>query len=541
MLSSHILKRTTSTINNMMEGLPMFRYMIANFALLTAFLFLFNHLFRRYLMEDHRTLRFKLLIGIMHGCCALLLLLFSYQINETSFIDFRHIVVISSAYFGGLPASLVTALFFVLGRVTLVGTFTPSPASMTPLLSITLAAIGSGIIMQVVKRYRYRWLLSVLLSMTLITIMSLMRGIIKDTYSYLALVGLGGLFAASLIAFFSTTNQLTKQLEHSERKYRSLHALQEAIFQSAVGTAIIAIDWQGQITHANKGTEKMLGYRADELIGKKSPLIFHDPNEVEAYGKELSEKIGKPIHGLNVFFYGAAEYVSEGREWSYIRKDGTRITVLLTLSPLLLDGKTVGVIGLAKDISERKKMEEQLKQLSLLDGLTKIANRRFFDEMLKQEWKNAEQNEKGLSLIFFDIDHFKAYNDLYGHQAGDECLRKVTAIAKKTLNHPAATIARYGGEEFTVILPDTSAKRAAQLAEDLRLAVENAAILHNRSWMKNVVTVSIGVSTCNPDANSVPEELIAKADEALYYAKSHGRNRIASYKEISEKAGTLGG
>lgn len=540
MLSSHILKRTTSTINNMMEGLPMFRYMIANFALLTAFLFLFNHLFRRYLMEDYRTLRFKLLIGIMHGCCALLLLLFSYQINETSFIDFRHIVVISSAYFGGLPASLVTALFFVLGRVTLVGTFTPSPTSMTPLLSITLAAIGSGIIMQVVKRYRYRWLLSVLLSMTLITIMSLMRGITKDTYSYLALVGLGGLFAASLIAFFSTTNQLTKQLEHSERKYRSLHALQEAIFQSAVGTAIIAIDWQGQITHANKGTEKMLGYRADELIGKESPLIFHDPNEVEAYGKELSEKIGKPIHGLNVFFYGAAEYVSEGREWSYIRKDGTRITVLLTLSPLLLDGKTVGVIGLAKDISERKKMEEQLKQLSLLDGLTKIANRRFFDEMLKQEWKNAEQNEKGLSLIFFDIDHFKAYNDLYGHQAGDECLRKVTAIAKKTLNHPAAIIARYGGEEFTVILPDTSAKRAAQLAEDLRLAVENAAILHNRSCMKNVVTVSIGVSTCNPDANSVPEELIAKADEALYYAKSHGRNRIANYKEISEKAGTLG-
>ncbi|AET61032.1 diguanylate cyclase [Paenibacillus terrae] len=518
----------------------MLRYMIANFALLTAFLFLFNHLFRRYLMEDHRTLRFKLLTGITHGCCALLLLLFSYQINETSFIDFRHIVVISSAYFGGLPASLVTALFFVLGRVTLVGTFTPSPASMTPLLSITLAAAGSGIIMQVVKCYKHRWLLSVLLSMTLITVVSLMRGITKDTYSYLALVGLGGLFAASLIAFFSTTNQLTKQLEQSERKYRSLHALQEAIFQSAVGTAIIAIDWQGQITHANKGTEKMLGYRADELIGKESPLIFHDPNEVEAYGKELSEKTGKPIHGLDVFFYSAAEYASEGREWSYIRKDGARITVLLTLSPLLLDGKTAGVIGLAKDISERKKMEEQLKQLSLLDGLTKIANRRFFDEMLKQEWQNAAQNNKGLSLIFLDIDHFKAYNDLYGHQAGDDCLRKVTAIAKKTINHPAATIARYGGEEFTIILPDTSAKRAAQLAESLRLAIENTAIHHNGARMKSVVTVSIGVATCYPDSNNVPEELIAKADEALYYAKGHGRNRIINYKELPKKAGTLG-
>ncbi|MEC0184604.1 diguanylate cyclase [Paenibacillus peoriae] len=518
----------------------MLRYMIANFALLTAFLFLFNHLFRRYLMEDHRTLRFKLLTGITHGCCALLLLLFSYQINETSFIDFRHIVVISSAYFGGLPASLVTALFFVLGRVTLVGTFTPSPTSMAPLLSITLAAVGSGIIMQVVKCYKRRWLLSVLLSMTLITILSLMRGITKDTFSYLALVGVGGLFAASLIAFFSTTNQLTKQLEQSERKYRTLHALQEAIFQSAVGTAIIAIDWQGQITHANKGTEKMLGYRADELIGKESPLIFHDPNEVEAYGKELSKKTGKPIHGLDVFFYGAAEYVSEGREWSYIRKDGARITVLLTLSPLLLDGKTVGVIGLAKDISERKKMEEQLKQLSLLDGLTEIANRRFFDEMLKQEWQNAAQNNKGLSLIFLDIDHFKAYNDLYGHQAGDDCLRKVTAIAKKTINHPAATIARYGGEEFTIILPDTSAKRAAQLAESLRLAIEKTAIHHNGARMKSVVTVSIGVATCYPDGNNVPEELIAKADEALYYAKGHGRNRIINYKELPKKAGTFG-
>ncbi|WP_331709492.1 MULTISPECIES: diguanylate cyclase [Paenibacillus] len=518
-----------------MEGLPMFRYMIANFALLTAFLFLFNHLFRGYLMKDHRTLRFKLLIGIMHGCCALFLLLFSYQVNGTSFIDFRHIVVISSAYFGGLPASLVTVVFFVFGRVTLMETFTPLLTSIMPLFSITLAAIGSGMIMRIVKSYSLRWLLSVLLSMTLITVVSLLRGITNDTYSYLAFVGLGGLFTASLIAFFSTTNQLTIQLEHSERKYRSLHALQEAIFQSAVGTAIVAFDYQGEITHANKGAEKMLGYRSDELIGKASPLIFHDANEVETYGQELSEKIGKPVHGINVFFYGASEHVSEAREWSYIRKDGARLTVLMTLSPLLLDGKMVGVIGSATDISERKKMEDQLKQLSLLDGLTKIANRRFFDEMLKHEWEHAMQHQTGLSLLFFDIDHFKAYNDLYGHQAGDDCLRKVTSIAKKALNHPAATFARYGGEEFTVILPAMSTGQAVQMAENLRLSIENAAIPHN-GCMKNVITVSIGVSICYPDANSAPEELIAKADEALYYSKWHGRNRITNYKEIPTKA-----
>lgn len=224
----------------------------------------------------------------------------------------------------------------------------------------------------------------------------------------------------------------------------------------------------------------------------------------------------------------------EGREWSYIRKDGSRLTISLIVSPLWLDGEISGFIGTATDITERKKVENTLQQLSLMDGLTEIANRRNFDETLIREWKRAKRNgsQNGLSLIMFDIDYFKAYNDSYGHQAGDDCLRKVTAIAKGTAGRPSDTLARYGGEEFAIILPDTNSTGALRLAEKLRFAVENERIPHVGSKISDVVTISIGVSTYVPNAAILPEQLIAEADQALYYSKANGRNSVKDYHAI---------
>ncbi|MCD9021053.1 diguanylate cyclase [Cohnella silvisoli] len=514
----------------------MFRYMIANFALLTAFLFLFNQLFRRYLKDGPRSLRIRLLIGAMHGVCALLLLLFSFRVNETAVIDFRHIIVICSAYFGGFPASLVTALFVVIGRVSFFGGLTPS--ATTASVTIILVGIGSGLIMQYVGQYWRRWLLSLLLSMTLITIMSLLVwGINVDMTLYLTLIGSGGLLSAALIAFFSTSNRLAQELENSENRYRSLHTLQEAIFQSAVGTAITVCDSEGRITHINKAAEKMFGYQADELVGRETPLIFTDPKEVSAYAEELSRIKGKPFSESDVFVYCAMEEPSEGREWSHIRKDGSRLTVLLTVSQLVLDGEPIGFIGTATDITERKKMEETLHQLSLLDGLTEIANRRYFDETLMKEWKRAERSDKPceLSLILFDIDCFKAYNDVYGHLVGDDCLRKVAALAKGIVGRPSDTVARYGGEEFVVILPETNVIGALRIAEKLRFAIERESTPHVGSTVSAVVTISVGVATLQPNGSFLPERLIAEADRALYYSKANGRNRVTDYHTMVKK------
>jgi len=165
---------------------------------------------------------------------------------------------------------------------------------------------------------------------------------------------------------------------------------------------------------------------------------------------------------------------------------------------------------------------KKLQELSSLDGLTGIANRRQFDESLDKEWRRSSRNESPLSLILIDIDFFKPFNDNYGHQAGDDCLIRVAAALKDAIVRPADLIARYGGEEFTAILPDTDAKGAAVVAEHLRVAVESLNIPHEHSTTTDHVTISLGIA----DKTDLPdlESLIQKADECLYTAKESGRN-----------------
>ena len=181
-------------------------------------------------------------------------------------------------------------------------------------------------------------------------------------------------------------------------------------------------------------------------------------------------------------------------------------------------------------VAERTKQLEEanaiLKQLSAQDGLTGIANRRHFDEELDREWKRAMRSDASLSLIMIDIDTFKLYNDLYGHQHGDECLKKVAAALRDGLKRSGDLCARYGGEEFAVILPDTQPEGAARVAEALREGVAALRLPHARSTVSRIVTVSLGVSSMVPSDENEPASLIARADEALYLAKQSGRNRV---------------
>jgi len=168
----------------------------------------------------------------------------------------------------------------------------------------------------------------------------------------------------------------------------------------------------------------------------------------------------------------------------------------------------------------------KLERLSFLDGLTNIANRRRFDEFLHIEWRRAAREAAPLSVILADIDFFKAYNDTYGHEAGDEILKKVAGALAAMLNRPADLVARYGGEEFVVALPGTDAAGALVLAERLRAAVEALAVAHSTSRAAAHVTISVGVATTIPERGAAPEALVAAADQALYEAKHDGRNRV---------------
>ncbi|MGH7231951.1 MAG: GGDEF domain-containing response regulator [Nitrospiraceae bacterium] len=189
------------------------------------------------------------------------------------------------------------------------------------------------------------------------------------------------------------------------------------------------------------------------------------------------------------------------------------------------------VLKLIQEMARRKAREQELlevmqqleaanrrlQQMSSLDGLTEISNRRRFDEFFQQEWKRAVRDAIPFSLILFDVDFFKTFNDTYGHLTGDECLKRVAGAVSGALNRPGDLAARYGGDEFVVGLPGTPAEGAARVAEAIRQNVEALEI---------GVTLSLGVATMFPDLNALPETLIAAADEALFQAKQDGRNRV---------------
>lgn len=182
-----------------------------------------------------------------------------------------------------------------------------------------------------------------------------------------------------------------------------------------------------------------------------------------------------------------------------------------------------------------KQQADLLESLSLLDALTSIPNRRRFDEALALELKRAIRDTTPLSLLMIDIDHFKQYNDHYGHGAGDVCLQMVAAELAKGVVRPSDLVARYGGEEFVVILPETNQDAALLIAERLRGRIENMGLPHVYPKADSVVTISVGVAS----QDNIPEYFLTRilsdaADNALYMAKEGGRNRVCSHKEQIE-------
>lgn len=170
---------------------------------------------------------------------------------------------------------------------------------------------------------------------------------------------------------------------------------------------------------------------------------------------------------------------------------------------------------------------DMLERLVAIDGLTNIYNRRKFDETLELEWKRARRNKFPLSLIMSDVDHFKGYNDHYGHTAGDDCLRRVSRGLKDMLQRPADLLARYGGEEFAVILPETDYNGGIYIAAVLIKGIEDMNISYSYSPVAGYVTISIGVATSIPGRNcDTPQQLIEAADSMLYAAKKNGRNQF---------------
>lgn len=203
------------------------------------------------------------------------------------------------------------------------------------------------------------------------------------------------------------------------------------------------------------------------------------------------------------FALGATDYVTKPISWVVLRQRVRR---------LIQTGQAM----------------RELRRLVLLDDLTQIANRRSFDEHLRQEWRRLAREQLPISLILCDIDYFKSYNDYYGHQAGDACLKQVAFILSQSLRRPADLVARYGGEEFAAILPSTFLEGGIHVARSIQKMLAVQRIEHLGAGSVPYLTLSLGVASAIPQSKGLAEDLIRVADQALYQAKSAGRNRVIS-------------
>lgn len=215
------------------------------------------------------------------------------------------------------------------------------------------------------------------------------------------------------------------------------------------------------------------------------------------------------------------------------KKDGSLVWIEFT-ARVVRDadsGEAIEAVVTMRDISERKALEEKLSAQALTDGLTGLANRRSFDESLDREWKRTLREGSQISLMLLDVDHFKEFNDQYGHQVGDDCLRAVAAALTEAVR-ATDIAARYGGEEIAVILPSTDTAGAVEVGEKVRSAIEALHITHeSRPDGAGWITVSVGVATAlsrHGGTMRMPESLLLAADTALYKAKREGRNHVAT-------------
>ncbi|MFY2763496.1 sensor domain-containing diguanylate cyclase [Arenimonas sp. MALMAid1274] len=303
--------------------------------------------------------------------------------------------------------------------------------------------------------------------------------------------------------------QLAQKLDELEQAQEGLRLADVVVRHT--GEGILVLDADLRVRSANPGFERITGHVAESVLGEVPPLFGDDPDALQ----QVRSRLQAGAHW-------------EGTLWAR-RADGDRFPLEASLDVVRnAEGRVEHHVMVFRDVTVQKQLEDRLRELSATDGLTLLANRRSFDEALEREWHRATRHGEPVSLIMADIDHFKPYNDLYGHVAGDRCLQQVAAAIAAGVRREGALVARYGGEEFAVILPRTDEATAQEIAESLRRRVEALGIAHGGNPDGGRVTVSMGISTRTPPQAADFVGLMQSADQALYRAKVGGRNSVAA-------------
>jgi diguanylate cyclase (GGDEF)-like protein/PAS domain S-box-containing protein len=282
-------------------------------------------------------------------------------------------------------------------------------------------------------------------------------------------------------------------------------------------------------TYVSPSSKELLGFEPAELMGKHGFELVHPEDLPEV--RKVFERIGPLFPSQTLTFRMRrkdGDYIWIGGRYRHLPADGGVVAILRDITGQMtveLELKRANA-RLAEANAMLAKANASLRELAHVDGLTGLSNRRYFDVTLKREFRRARREEISLGLLLLDIDNFKAFNDLYGHLGGDDCLRRVGQCIKGSIRRPGDSVARYGGEEIAVLLPATDMDGAVTVAEQIRGDVEHLRITHAGSE-RGFVTVSAGASTTLPARSAIePSALIKAADVALYQAKAAGRNRV---------------
>ncbi|MBC9882221.1 diguanylate cyclase [Bradyrhizobium sp. INPA01-394B] len=316
---------------------------------------------------------------------------------------------------------------------------------------------------------------------------------------------------------------LVRQLQRGQRMAAALVEKEAHFRLLAEGSSdmVTRIGLDERLRYVSPSSSRVVGWRPNQLIGTDALAGIHPDDRPHVQAIVDAMKRGE---------------MDEARlTYRNVHRQKSEVWLESTMRVTRKDnGNVDGVVAISRDITEQKQLESRLETLAIEDSLTGLANRRRFDERLKEEWARAYRERSSVGLLMIDVDHFKSYNDEYGHPAGDACLRVVAKVIAAEVQRAGDLAARYGGEEFAMLLPNTDAAGCARVGERIRSAVHDAGLVHASS-PASCVTVSVGGAACRPafERTAGMGALVEAADRALYAAKDGGRDRLMMSGEVA--------
>lgn len=501
----------------------MFKDFFTNAAILIASFSLMGQIFKNRPLNPKSPFSTKLYWGLSFGILGNILMLFSIQINTNIIADLRHIATVIAAVFGGFIPSLITSLLIAVGRIVFFGF---NQASLLPSFGALLTGLLCGGISRLNYHPKTKAFVMNLAGLLIISIIFIIRiediNILKDVllvHSTFSIIG--GFLAYHFLEFVAKSNAVQRELQVSVIKLKETEERFRLIAEYS-SDMITMHNETGEFIYISPAVKEIIKFEYPELLGKNFDEFIH-PDDADQTHKLFNKALNE----------GVAQAT-----YRYRSKLGDYVWIESTLKSVHFqdDGSSQRVIIVSRNITDRKLTEQKLHEanellnrLSFMDGLTGIANRRFFDQTLENEWSKSISTKSPITLLMFDIDYFKKYNDTYGHLSGDFCLQAIAQAIQKLFPPDCGfSFCRYGGEEFALILPSIVEEKAKKIAQLIQETVHSLRIPHSSSEIEKIVTLSIGTATMVPISTSRPHVLIEKADSALYLSKTKGRNTVSS-------------